>query len=77
MKDTQESTLFQAAVNDCFGGSYSRAGAALGLTRSYVWKLYHGQRPMTPRVAESVDRATHGAFRKERILWPDPKREAA
>lgn len=45
----------------------------LGFSKSYVCRLVNGDLEMTRQVAERVEEVSHGLFRKERVLWSQPK----
>lgn len=51
-------------------GSQRRAAAALGISESQVSRLASGKARVTQGVAERAEAASHGLFRKERVLWP-------
>lgn len=54
-----------------------RVAEALGISEASVSRMKSGAQPITPEVAEKCETVSHGLFRKEKILWPDPQDEAA
>ena len=55
----------------------SRVAKALGISEASVSRMKAGTQPITPEIAEKCEEISHGLFRKEKILWPDPQDEAA
>lgn len=54
-----------------------RVAEALGVSEATVSRMKSGSQAITPEVAEKCEAISHGAFRKEKILWPDPQDQAA
>ena len=52
--------------------SQRRAADALGISESTVSRLASGKMRITPEIAERIETVSHGLFRKERVLWPEP-----
>ena len=51
-------------------GSQRRAALALNLSESKVSRLCAGITKVTPDIAEAAEKASHGLFKKERLIWP-------
>lgn len=54
-----------------------RVAEALGVSEASVSRMRKGTQSITPEVAERCESVSHGLFRKEKILWPDPQEGAA
>lgn len=54
-----------------------RVAEALGLSEASVSRMKAGTQPITREVAEKCELISHGLFRKEKILWPDPQDQEA
>lgn len=51
--------------------SQRRAAELLGVSETTVSRMVNGHQPVTPAIAEQIERVSGGLFRKERVLWPD------
>ena len=64
-----------------WAGGTRRAALQLGVSASKVSRMSTQKQPISPEIAERIEAVSHGLFRKERVLWPDPaepaKREVA
>ena len=52
-----------------WSGTVERAAETIGCTPQYIYMLRSGKKPMSRQVAEKIEKATNGKFKKERILW--------
>lgn len=52
-------------------GSQKAAAAQIGVAQSLISQILSGHRRITPRIAERIERASGGAVRKERLIWPE------
>lgn len=57
--------------------SQAQAARMLRMSRASVNRILQGKQSVTPEVAEKCELVSHGLFRKERILWPDPDNKHA
>jgi DNA-binding transcriptional regulator YdaS (Cro superfamily) len=54
-----------------WAGTQRRASLLLGVSEATVSRMVRGEVRVSPEVAEKCEQASHGLFRKERVLWPD------
>lgn len=47
-----------------------RAAEMLGVSEATVSRMVRGEIRVSPEIAERVEEASCGLFRKERVLWP-------
>lgn len=60
-----------------WAGSTRKAAELLDTSASTVSRLATGQQRMTADVAEQVEQVSGGAFRKERVMWPESDADTA
>ena len=51
-----------------WAGGQAKAGRLTGINKPRMHRLYHGA-PLRPDEALAIERATNGAFRKERLIF--------
>ena len=62
-------TLFEQYLK--WAGGPETAAKSLGYTSQYMYLVRCGSKPMTRALAEAIDTASNGKFRKQKLLWPD------
>lgn len=60
-----------------WAGGTRRAALQLGVSASKVSRIATGKQALSPEIAEGCEAVSHGLFRKEQVLWPDPQDRAA
>ena len=60
------------SIQDFFkwAGSQRKAAELLGVSEATISRMATGKQPISPSIAERVERITDGLFRRERVLWP-------
>ena len=67
----KHSDVMARLVERQFDGSMSAASRARGVDRAHVSRVIAGQRGISPKLAERIEKVTGGLVSRAAALWPD------
>lgn len=53
-----------------WAGGPTKAAAMVGRSKASMSRLANGKQRLTAQLAEKIEEASNGIFRKERLMWP-------